>query len=415
MTAGLRFFYRHIHVTGFENIPSKGPVIIIANHNASLMDAALLGILLKRKAYFFARGDVFINKPIQKMLWWLHMMPVHSHEGGRNSLGVNTESFSDGRQILLHGGMVVFFPESASHIEHQLLPFRKGVFRLAFDTAAAGNFSFDIPIVPIGITYDHPVDCRTEVQVHAGRPLLLSAYTNQYRQNAPVALLRISKDAHRAIHKLVLDIKDKSRLQTTSQYLIVSRNDKKNNCRPWMIESAQKLVLEQNICTVINSAPEKNFENKKQQADAYFALLSGAGLKDKTISGSYPYSIWKRIKLLYGFPFYLTGLLLNGLPVLIARQVADKKVYRRDFYSWIFVVCYSFGYFFWLAAVLIICFLFEWQYALGFLVLMIASGIFAYIYKDWLHDSRQQRKWQLLPVAAKTELLAMRKTIQQAL
>ena len=50
MTAGLRFFYRHIHVTGFENIPSKGPVIIIANHNSSLMDAALLGILLKRRA-----------------------------------------------------------------------------------------------------------------------------------------------------------------------------------------------------------------------------------------------------------------------------------------------------------------------------------------------------------------------------
>ena len=93
MTAGLRFFYRHIHTTGFENIPSKGPVIIIANHNASLMDAALLGILLKRKAYFFARGDVFVNKPIQKVLWWLHMMPVHSHQGGRNTLSANHNSF----------------------------------------------------------------------------------------------------------------------------------------------------------------------------------------------------------------------------------------------------------------------------------------------------------------------------------
>src|ERR1700712_4720872 len=194
MTTGLRFFYRHIYVTGLENIPSKGPVIIIANHNSSLMDAALLGILLKRKAYFFARGDVFVNKFIQKVLWWFHMMPVHSYDGGRKSLGVNNNSFSDGQKILLKGGIIVFFPESTSHIEHQLLPFRKGVFRLAFDAAKAGNFSFDIPVVPIGITYDHPVDCRTTVGVHAGRPLLLSHYKNEYIENPAAALLHICRD-----------------------------------------------------------------------------------------------------------------------------------------------------------------------------------------------------------------------------
>src|ERR1700712_2705868 len=187
MTAGLRFFYRHIHVTGLENIPSTGPVIIIANHNSSLMDAALLGILLKRRVYFFARGDVFANKIIQKILWWFHMMPVHSYQGGRKTLDANNNSFSSGQQILSKGGIIVFFPESYSHIEHHLMPFRKGVFRLAFDTAAANNFSFDIPIVPIGISYAHPIACRTTVQVHAAKPLLLSAYAKEYQENAAAA------------------------------------------------------------------------------------------------------------------------------------------------------------------------------------------------------------------------------------
>jgi 1-acyl-sn-glycerol-3-phosphate acyltransferase len=414
MTAGLRFFYRHIHVTGFENIPSGGPVILIANHNSSLMDAALLGILLKRKAYFFARGDVFVNKPIQKILWWLHMMPVHSHQGGRNTLSVNTDSFSEGKKILSKGGIIVFFPESNSHIEHQLLPFRKGVFRLAFDTAAAGNFSFDIPIVPIGITYDHPVDCRTEVQVHAGEPLLLSAYAKEYSRSAAAALLHICKDAHRAIHELVLDIKDKGRLQTANQYLITSRNDNPVG-GSWKIPSAQRLRMEQDICTAINNTAAKNFENKKQQADAYFNLLSGAGLKDKTTTGSFSFPVWKKILLWLGFPFYLAGLLLNGLPVLIARQIADKKVYRKDFYSWIFVVSYSFGYFFWLIALPAIALLVEWRAAAVLLVLMVATGLFAYVYKDWLHDNRQQKKWQLLTDAAKEELTAMRKACKNSL
>jgi glycerol-3-phosphate O-acyltransferase/dihydroxyacetone phosphate acyltransferase len=414
MTAGLRFFYRHIHVTGFENVPSKGPVILIANHNASLMDAALLGIMLKRKAYFFARGDVFVNRPIQKILWWLHMMPVHSHQGGRNTLSVNTDSFSDGKKILSNGGIIVFFPESSSHIEHQLLPFRKGVFRLAFDSAAAGHFSFDIPIVPVGITYDHPVDCRTDVQVHAGKPILLSNYINEYRRNAAAALLHICKDAHQSIHELVLHIKDKSRLQMANQYIITSRNDNPVASSAWKIASTQKLGRERNICAVINNTSQVDFENKKQRADAYFTLLSGAGLKDKTATTSFSFPAWKKIMMWMGFPFYLTGLLLNGLPVLIARQIADKKVYREDFYSWIFVVCYSFGYFFWLMAIVATIFLSGWLYAAVVVVVMIITGLFAYVYKDWLHDNRQQKKWQLLTAAAKNELSVMRETLHQA-
>jgi 1-acyl-sn-glycerol-3-phosphate acyltransferase len=410
MTAGLRFFYRHIHVTGLENIPVKGPAIIIANHNSSLMDAALLGILLKRKAWFFARGDVFANKPIQTILWWMHMMPVHSHQG-RNTLSANRNSFSDAQKILSKGGIIVFFPESASHIEHQLLPFRKGIFRLAFDTAVSNHFSFDIPIVPTGITYDHPVACRTNVQVHAGKPLLLSDYKNEYRENQAVALLRICKDARQSIDKLVLHIADYRRLPAAVQYLTVSRNNNPVTALAWKTASTEKLEREKAICKAINQASGYEFENKQQQADNYFNALSAEGITDKTVSGNPSFPSWKKIILWIGFPFYLAGLLLNGLPVVLARLIADKKVYRQDFYSWIFVACYSFMYFFWLAALLIASSLFGWQYAGGLLVVMIISGLFAYIYKDWLKDQRQQRKWQSLTNSRIIELRTMRNSI----
>jgi len=408
MTAGLRFFYRHIHVTGLENIPSKGPVIIIANHNSSLMDAALLGILLKRPAWFFARGDVFVNKYIQRILWWFHMMPVHSHQGGRNTLRANSNSFSDGQEILSKGGIIVFFPESSSHIEHRLLPFRKGVFRLAFDTATANQFSFDIPIVPIGITYDHPVDCRTNVEVHTGKPLLLSNYKNEYRESPAVALLHICKDAHQAINELVLHIADYTRLQTSEQHLTISRNNNPVTSSVWKIASTEKLEREKAICKAINNAAGYEFENKQIQADRYFSALSAERLTDKTVNSNLTFSSWKKIMLCIGFPFYLAGLFLNGLPVLIARRIADKKVYRKDFYSWIFVACYSFMYFFWLAALLITSFVFGWQYAIGLLAVMIITGLFAYKYKDWIKNWEQQRKWQSLASNRVNELKAMR-------
>ena len=163
MTAGLRFFYRHIYVTGLENIPAKGPAIIIANHNSSLMDAALLGILLKRKAWFFARGDVFVNKPVQQIIGMVTYDAGAQSPGREKNPGRELRiAFQTVSRFFLQEALIVFFPESYSHTEHQLLPFRKGVFRLAFDTASSHNFSFEIPVVPIGITYDHPVACRTD-------------------------------------------------------------------------------------------------------------------------------------------------------------------------------------------------------------------------------------------------------------
>ena len=411
MTAGLRFFYRHIYVTGLENIPAKGPAIIIANHHASLMDAALLGILLKRKAYFFARGDVFVNRPIRKILWWLHMMPVHGHQGGRNTLSANDNSFSSGQQILLKGGIIVFFPESTSHIERQLLPFRKGVFRLAFDTASAGHFSFDIPIIPIGINYDHPVACRTTVQVHAGQSISLIGYKNEYAANSAAALLHICKDAYSAVYKVALHIADKNRLAAAEQYLIFNRNNHPEKNTAWKIASTTKLEREQTVCTVINTAAEYEFIKMEEQARSYCNALAAANVTDKAVCSKLPLPIWKKVLLWTGFPLYLAGLLLNALPVWLARLLVDKKVYRQDFYSWIFVACYAIMYFIWLLVLLAIFFALGSNYILILPVVTIATGLFAYKYKDWIQESRQQKKWQALSSATKKELAAIRAAI----
>src|SRR5687768_5815054 len=110
-------------------IPAKGPAILLANHPSALMDAALIGILLKRFVYFFTKGVVFISKPLNFFLNALHMSPIHNHRGGRDSVNINEESYVKAERILSAGGIVLFFPEGNSKTDHQLMPFRKGVFR----------------------------------------------------------------------------------------------------------------------------------------------------------------------------------------------------------------------------------------------------------------------------------------------
>ena len=59
MWTTLHFFFRRIVFAGKKNIPDGEPVILIANHSASFLDAMLLAVQLKRHVHFYARSDIF--------------------------------------------------------------------------------------------------------------------------------------------------------------------------------------------------------------------------------------------------------------------------------------------------------------------------------------------------------------------
>ena len=250
-------------------------------------------------------------------------------------------------------------------------------------------------------------------QVHIGKPLFLSAYKDEYRKNPAAALLRICRDAHQAVHQLVLHITEKHKLETAEQYLSVSRNNNTTEkIAGWKIISAEKLLREQNVCRHINKTVTTEASAIKQKAVDYFSMLNRTGLTDKTVKTGNHFAAWKTILLLIGFPFYLAGLLFNGLPVLIGRSIADKKVYRNDFYTWIFVACTAVCYFLWMLILIGIVIFIQLSYAPLLLFVMVSTGIFAYLYKGWLNESSQQIKWNRLPTAKRQELMTMRSLVQ---
>ena len=410
MTVALRMFYRQVHVTGFSNIPEKGPVIIIANHQSSLMDAALMGILLKRKAWFFARGDVFINRPVRQLLRWLHMLPVHGHMRGKNNTDVNDSSFEAGKAILRKGGIIVFFPESTSHVERELYAFRKGVFRLGFDAAARGNQPVDIPVVPIGITYDHPTHANTGVQVHAGQALALSAYQQDYASNPAQALLRISRDAWCRVESLMLHIGNPDRFETAEQRLTIDRTDHATRSQPWRIRNNHKLQREQAICRGLLNEAEAIYAGKKIAGDAYFGLLKKNEISDEVVTNDKAQP-GKTILLWLLAPFAVAGIVLNAFPFVLGRYVADKKVFRADFYSWIYVVGCALFYCMWVLLITLLTGLMSWWLSLALLAGMVISGLIA---RHWLLTLRAQRahaRWNALAPEIRRQLLAARMAV----
>jgi 1-acyl-sn-glycerol-3-phosphate acyltransferase len=392
MTIALRFFYKRLHITGLNYVPSSGPAIVLANHHASLMDAALIGVVMKRPVYFFARGDVFVNSFVSRLLSWMHMLPVHNHEKGRKTLGDNNESFTTAQQVLLRGGIVVFFPESTSHPERQLLPFRKGAFRLAFQTAASTNFSLNIPIIPLGITYEHPTHGATEVLIKADVPVSLSDYKEMYISNPAAALLHICKETYDRMRQLVVHINDTRFLPLAETLLTINRNNTQLTGNAWYIHSGKQLESEQEICHKINDGSH-TMHLLNEKSGIYNKMLKSYQLNDATVAPFFSGKSNAKFLLLFLSPLYFIGCLLNGLPIFLARRIVNKKVYRIDFYSWLYVSISAILYLFWfLLIVIFVTVFFNWVYAVLLAMTMVLSGLFVIYYKKALKKSIQQSK-----------------------
>jgi hypothetical protein len=128
--AGLWLFCNKIHLKNKRLFKTKGPLLIIANHPNSFLDALIIGSYYKRRVYFLARGDVF-KKPIHRfLLESLNMIPVYRLREGKGFLHLNDYAFSRSIQLLSKGNAVLIFIEGICVNSNELQPFKKGTARI---------------------------------------------------------------------------------------------------------------------------------------------------------------------------------------------------------------------------------------------------------------------------------------------
>jgi 1-acyl-sn-glycerol-3-phosphate acyltransferase len=128
--AGLWLFCHEIHLKNKYLFKTKGPLLIIANHPNSFLDALIIGSYYKRRMYFLARGDVF-KKPIHRfLLESLNMIPVYRLREGKEFLHLNDYAFNKSIELLSKGYAVLVFIEGICINSHELQPFKKGTARI---------------------------------------------------------------------------------------------------------------------------------------------------------------------------------------------------------------------------------------------------------------------------------------------
>ena len=132
---GLLKLLTHCQVKGRENIPSQGPLLIVANH-LSLADPPLLGVSLSREVIFMAKKELFRFRLIGYFIGSLGAFSVHR---GR----LDRKAMRQAYQVLADGLALVLFPEGTRSHSGQLRPAFSGPALIAMRSGA--------PILPVGI------------------------------------------------------------------------------------------------------------------------------------------------------------------------------------------------------------------------------------------------------------------------
>ena len=171
-----RIFYRHPEVSGLENLPEHGPVLLAANHVNALADAVVVQFACPRPIHPIARSGLFRSPIFRPILKFIQAVPIQRRREGAPKSD-NSESFARIYEYLDKDRVILIFPEGQSHSDPSLRPLKTGVARLA--QGHGQRTGKPVPVVPVGLTFTHKGRFRADVLVQFGSPLVLSTVADE--------------------------------------------------------------------------------------------------------------------------------------------------------------------------------------------------------------------------------------------
>lgn len=147
---------RRWEVSGKENLPASGGLILAANHT-SYWDPVVVCCMTDRPVYFMAKSELFSVPLLGKFLKKVGVFPVHRDRLDRVAIRTALKYLAEGK-------VVGIFPEGSRSHTGELLQPHPGAAMLALKSKA--------PVLPVAVTGSRGVFGK--IRVFAARPLYFS-------------------------------------------------------------------------------------------------------------------------------------------------------------------------------------------------------------------------------------------------
>ena len=281
----LRFiYYRKFLTVGRENLPSdkKEGFLLICNHQNGLLDALnIIYAIEPREPVFLARGDIFENPTLAKILRSLRILPAYrKRDVGVENLDRNNAIFEQSVQLIDDGVVVALFPEAGHQTHHYLGTFKKGFARIAFGYEEACNFARDLKIVPLGHHYCGYSGMWNDVLFTIGEPFTFSDLYDTYKEHPERGRYLLTQRARASVEKLMLDVREPDNYMAVEQLcqMYVPVWEKSNGQRRGSLKN--NLAASQRLNAALRCS---DYGRQEAPADAALSRSAAQQLIDKAV------------------------------------------------------------------------------------------------------------------------------------
>ncbi|HEV2037241.1 MAG TPA: lysophospholipid acyltransferase family protein [Candidatus Eremiobacteraceae bacterium] len=144
-------------VSGAENVPAQGPLVVASNH-VSYLDPPMLGTWFPRLIHFMAKRELFDTPVLGPLIRAVHAFPVNREAGDLSAI-------RHALHVLKAGGVVGVFPEGRRNLDGEAQA-RSGAVLLAATAQC--------PVVPVALLGTNVAAKRlraSHVEVRIGTPM----------------------------------------------------------------------------------------------------------------------------------------------------------------------------------------------------------------------------------------------------
>jgi len=326
----LFFFFKKIVVTGKENIPKKGPMIIVANHPNTFMDPLIILALTNQRIGFLGNAGIFSNKIMARIFKYFHVIPIFRKKdilpGEKPD---NTEAFVKCHEYLKQENTLLIFPEGNSYYELKLRKIKTGTARIALSFEALNNFEANLQILPIALDYSDSIQFRSMVSVTINPPISVESYKKTYTQNESEGILALSESIRKELVKNIPQTSGKEQ----EEFLVKAHKFYTTFNQPaadLYLDPKQSLELRNQVSKSLHFHQKHNdelYKDTQTKLHSFFNMLKTEGLT----AGFFTDPFLKKnallvyfnylLKFVFLLPIYIYGLLVNYIAYILPSKI----------------------------------------------------------------------------------------------